>query len=83
MGTKYAEGLYFIRAYTQFILNRPAPTYPTVPLFIGVRPSEKRSDAVNVAMIAEGGSLVQGSKQKIVAYVIDANRRPLQTPFTK
>lgn len=82
VGTKYAEGLYFIRAYTQFMLNRPAPTYPTVPLFIGVRPSEKRSDAVNVAMIAEGGSLVQGNKQKIVAYVIDANRRPLQTPFT-
>ncbi len=82
VGTKYAEGLYFIRAYTQFMLNRPVPSYPAVPLFVGVRPSEKRGNAVNVAMTAEGGGMVQGKKQKMVAYVIDSNRRPVKTAFT-
>ncbi|MGN0213532.1 MAG: hypothetical protein ACI4AH_01840 [Muribaculaceae bacterium] len=82
VGTKYAEGLYFIRAYTQFMLNRPVPSYPAVPLFIGVRPSEKRGNVVNVAMAAEGGAMVQGKKQKMVAYVIDSNRRPVKTAFT-
>ena len=53
-----------------------------VPVFVGMRPAEKQSDAVGAIIAPEGGKLLAGCKQTVTVYVIDANRMPLHTQFT-
>lgn len=82
VGAKYPDGVYFVRAYTQFMLNRKASSLPMVPVFVGMRPAEKQSDAVGAIIAPEGGKLLAGCKQTVTVYVIDANRVPVRTQFT-
>ena len=77
-----AEGVYYLRGYTQFMRNRRLSHYPMVPLFLGVKPDDSAvQNAARVQFFPEGGHLVEGAAQNVGVYVCDNALRPMQTDY--
>lgn len=77
-----AEGVYYLRGYTQFMRNRRLSHYPMVPLFLSVKPDDSAvQNAARVQFFPEGGHLVEGAAQNVGVYVCDNALRPMQTDY--
>lgn len=86
-GTRFAvdsfqtPGVYYVRAYTRWMRNFPAWTFPIRLVRIGGVPAQPVRAAVNeigkVRFYPEGGRLVAGCPQQVVYEVSDPNGTPL------
>lgn len=75
-------GIYYVRAYTRWMRNAPAWTFPMLPVGIGRRVAMPRpaatGDVGSVRFYPEGGRLVAGVPQQVMFEVADANGNPLR-----
>lgn len=73
------EGRYYLRAYTRFMRNRPVETFPmtSVLLTYDARRESSSGGACVVTFYPEGGRLMSGVQQQLVAYVTDAFGHPV------
>lgn len=74
-----AEGRYYLRAYTRFMRNRPAETFPmtSVMLNFGTEKRHYEGGDWTVACYPEGGTLRAGIQQRMTVYVRDYYGNPV------
>lgn len=73
------EGRYYLRAYTRFMRNQPVETFAmtSVLLTYDARKEGNSGGACVVSLYPEGGTLMAGVQQQLVAFVTDAFGNPL------
>lgn len=77
------KGVYRMRGYTTFMRNRNTPNFPTVPVYVGVRP---RTDGdvrdISAMVFPEGGRLVDDAMQSVGLFAFDDNGRPIRAEYS-
>lgn len=82
VGSDIGKGLFFLRAYTEFMRNRPMQYYPTVPLLVGVSASDcSQNTDVQARFFPEGGHLVEGAAQRVAVCLYRGLYDPMETAF--
>lgn len=73
------EGRYYLRAYTRFMRNRPVETFPMTSVLLTYygRREDNHGGTCIVSLYPEGGQLMAGPQQQLVAYVTDSFGHPL------
>lgn len=80
--SEVGRGLFFLRAYTEFMRNRPMQYYPTVPLLVGVSTEDLSTDGeIRASFFPEGGHLVENAAQKVAVSLYRGLYDPVATTF--
>lgn len=76
------EGMYYVRAYTRFMLNFHPSTIPSVPIAINRQFSSNLSNSLDCQFFPEGKNVGNGVIQRIGIYLSTTNGHTEEIPFT-
>ena len=81
IGTVFTEGEHIIRAFSRFMQNFPAETFPIQKLYIGKKIQNKLGNGIKASFYPEGGYLVPLEPQNMSIFLQDEWGKPVSTEF--
>lgn len=78
----WGSGIYYLRAYTKFMLNFNETTINAIPFAVGVSGLTLSDGVLLCTVFPEGGSLSPGMMQRLSIYIADNTGRGRAAPFS-